>query len=468
MTEFQLFPYQVEGAKWLAGRKCALLADEMGLGKSAQAITAADLIKALRILVICPAIARVNWQREFERFSKIPREFTIINKRLKKWPLTSVICSYDLASSVEDSKEFDLMILDEAHYLKNKDAKRTKAILGKTGLVRKARATWALTGTPAPNHPGELWPLLFTFGAIKSPYFNFVEEFCDVFESNYGLQIVGAKRSSINKLKSILAPHLLRRRKEEVMKELPPIHFQDLVVEPGVVDIDVESSFVKYAMSADTRIELQRILASEQSLLRDIATKASVDTAVGFNTFQAIAPSVSTLRRYTGVQKVQPVADLVAEELSSNAYDKIVIFAIHRDVIEGLRVRLAKFGAVTLYGGTSPETKQRNLDKFQKQKGTRVFIANIQSAGTAVTLTASNQVLFAEQDWVPGNNAQAVMRCHRIGQTRPVFARFCAIAGTIDERIAAALKRKTKELTMIFDDEPIDLPDSDSIIQTHD
>lgn len=454
MKEFELFPYQVEGAKWLASRKCALLADEMGLGKSAQAIAAADLIKARRILVICPAIARVNWQREFERFSKIPREFTIINKRLKKWPLTSVICSYDLASSVEESKEFDLMILDEAHYLKNKDAKRTKAIFGKTGIVRKATATWALTGTPAPNHPGELWPLLFTFGAVKSPYFEFVDTFCDTIESNYGLQIVGAKRSEINQLKLIMAPHLLRRRKEEVMKDLPPIHFQELVVEADEVDIDIQSSFVQYTLNPSQRIELENILKTERELLEAIGRKTNFGE-VGLETFQAMATSVSTLRRYTGLQKVNPVADIIEDELTNNAYDKVVIFAIHRDVIEQFRLRLRKFGSLTLYGGTPPEKVQSNIDSFQKNPKSRVIIANIQSAGTAVNLTASNQVVFAEQDWVPGNNAQAVMRCHRIGQTRPVFARFYGVAGTIDEKISRILKRKTKDLTQIFDSEKL-------------
>jgi SNF2 family DNA or RNA helicase len=349
---------------------------------------------------------------------------------------------------------FDAIILDESHFLKSADAQRTKAIMGKNGVVHRAKRVWALSGTPAPNNAGELWILLFTFGYTAHSYIKFIKNFCITQDTNHGLKIVGNKPAQLPVLRSILSKIMLRRRKEEVMKELPPIHYTDIVVEPGPVDLDVEQSFFHFAYPIDRRDELKQILDRENNALKAImATTDETGTANKqlLKALEAMATSVSTLRRYTGIQKVEKTCELIAQELEAGAYEKIVIFAIHRDVIEGTRQRLDKFGAVTLYGGTEPEKRQRNIDKFQNQKKIRVFIGNIQAAGTAITLTAAHNVIFIEQDWVPGNNAQAAMRCHRIGQTKPVFVRFAGLANSIDERVAHVLRRKTKDLTELFD-----------------
>jgi SWI/SNF-related matrix-associated actin-dependent regulator 1 of chromatin subfamily A len=449
-----LFPYQEEGAAWLAARRAALLADEMGLGKSAQAIRAADITGAKRVLVICPSIARINWAREMEKFSSTLRA-SVIHKKLKAWPDSSIIASFEGAAAVEKSGRFDVIIIDEAHYLKNKDAKRTKAILGGKGLVRHSERVWCLTGTPAPNHPGELWPMLFTFGATTLKWREFVERYCETFESGFGLQIGGARRSAIPELKELLAQVMLRRRKEDVMNQLPPITFSEQVVEPGPVDIETSSSFIKYAMPVDRSAELAEMMIRDEALVMQAienARRGREETRETLRVLEALAPGVSTLRRYLGLQKTEPVGDIIFEELKSGAYDKVVIFAIHRDVIESLRVKLKDFSPVTLYGGFTPEKKQRHIDSFQNNRKTRVMIANIGCAGTAVTLTAAHQVVFIEQDWVPGNNAQAVMRCHRIGQSKPVHVRFFAIAGSLDEKVSRVLRRKAQELTEIFDE----------------
>lgn len=465
----KLFPYQELGAFWLSEGTHRILADEMGLGKSAQAIHAADLLRANKILVLCPAVARENWLREFQKFSISPRHFEIIQSRLDKnrhhlypsWQNHSLICSYDLADNLNEilningmGSKFDLIILDEFHYLKSHTAKRTKAVFGKNGLIRKAPRCFALSGTPAPNHPGELWPTLFTFGITKLSYTHFIERFCNYYElpQHRGIQITGAKIYRIPELKSLMAPHILRRKKEDVLKELPPIHYTNIVVPPGKVDLDIEASFTQYVFPHDRRHVLEARLKKEKNILDTILNNTRF-TRDGFKALEAISNSISTLRMYTGIQKVQAVADLVAHELDSNAYEKIVIFGIHQGVIEGLRQRLRRFGAVTLYGQTPPVKRQRHIDKFQRNPKTRVFIGNIQAAGTAITLTAAHHVIFIEQDWVPGNNAQAAMRCHRIGQTKPVFVRFVGLVNSLDEKIAQRLKQKTKELVLLFDQE---------------
>ncbi len=474
-NEDELFPYQLTGAKWLAERKVALLADEMGVGKTAQVIRACDLINAERILILCPAVARINWNREFRRFSKRPRELSIImgSTDLKNVS-NSMICSYDLAQVLQTTRQslskqpsWDCLILDEAHYLKNPKAIRTKAVLGVDGLIRQSERCWALTGTPAPNHPGELWTLLYTFRITPLKYDEFIERYCTGYEGPRGFQITGAKQAKIPELKALLAKIMLRRRKEEVMRELPPIHFDHVTVEAGPVDLDIDPWFVAYVFPNDVRHELKAKLDKETTLLKSVLQAAKMGTD-GLRVLEAISKSVSTLRRYTGLQKLKAIKELVTEELSENYYDKIVIFAIHRSMIDGLRIALKNFKPVTLYGGTPPHKRQKNIDKFMKDPIHRVFIGNIQACGTAITLTSANQVLFAECDWSPSYNSQAAMRCHRVGQNKPVFVRFVGLADSIDEKINQILKRKTQYLTEIFDapQKPFEKQDLQPSIQT--
>lgn len=449
-----LFAYQETGAKWLSEKTFALLADEMGLGKSAQAITAADLIGAKRIAVFCPAIARYNWQKEFALFSKTKRHFDLcFTKSHKPSQIGSLICSYDLAHSFDpvDFGFFDVLILDEVHYLKSVTTKRTAAIFGRKGFSRYAKRIWALSGTPAPNHAGELWPMLYTFGSVAQTYDEFIKRYCVTFRTTWGTQIAGTRADTTPELRQRLEKIMLRRKQIEVLKDLPEILYSTIILPANEVDIKAESSFVQYTIPEDRSEELNAILEREREAIRTILAKESDTFSTKATMLQSVATSVSTLRRYTGLQKVNAVADLVEFELENEAYEKVVIFAIHRDVIEGLRKRLAHFGAVTLYGGTEPEKRKSHLERFEKNPQCRVFIANIQAAGTSVTLTAANQVIFIEQDWVPGNNLQAAKRCHRIGQTKPVFVRTVNIEDSLDKRVSAVISKKMKEIENLMD-----------------
>lgn len=426
----ELRPYQIAGAQWLAQKKLALLADDMGLGKSAQSITAADSIGAQKLLVLCPAVARINWDREFRKFSSVNRQFHIVTSGKDPLPRDkSIICSYDLAvrlfaKNAWETLHFDVVIIDEAHFLKNYEAKRTKVVLGKDGLVRKAHRVWALTGTPMPNHPGELWTLLYTFGVTKLKYLEFVEQFC-AFAPFSGprdpmMQIVGANKAAIPKLKELLSTIMLRRNREG---NLPPISFSDIVVDGGNVELPEK--------------DLQKLGDWENH-------------PDPIKLLEAMAGSVSTLRRLVGLQKIAPIVEMVREELESGP-GKIVIFAVHTDVVDRIYEGLREFLPVRLYGATRPDQRQAAVDRFQSDPRARVFVGNILAAGTAITLVASDKVIFAEQDWVPANNAQAAKRCHRIGQTRPVTVRFVGLAGSIDEKIASIVRRKTQDVKAVFD-----------------
>jgi SWI/SNF-related matrix-associated actin-dependent regulator 1 of chromatin subfamily A len=476
-----LFEYQKEGAEWLSTKRFALLADEMGLGKSAQAITGADLIKAERILVLCPAVARITWLREFERFSTVPRKFSVLlsSKSPIDYP-NSIITSYDLAAKLTIPGGFDLIILDESHFLKSTESQRSQSVWGQKGFCRRAHKIWCLSGTPAPSHAGDLWTMLYSFGATKLNYRSFVERFCTYYMFQGRTQITGSKSAMIPELKKLLKPFILRRRKDEVMRELPPIHFGSIVVERCPVDLEMLPSFVGWMIPIDRSKKLSKLLQTQEKLVESVlgrsgnsphprAMGAQIGTS-SLRMLEAVAGSVSKLRMYTGLQKIDAVVELVTKELEAKAYNKIVIFAIHRDVIETLRHKLRKFWPATVYGGTDPHKKQKHVDRFQNNPTCNVFIGNIQAAGTNITLTAAHQVLFIEQSWVPGENAQAAMRCHRLGQKHPVTVRFVGLADSIDEKIMYVLKRKAKELTLIFDQERLhlvqkkatDLNDADS------
>jgi len=458
-----LFPYQQTGAEWLAGRQYAYLMDTMGLGKTAQAITAADLINAERILVICPAIARINWAREFTTFSNQSRECAVHTAGQPPTALNGIcVTSYDLVTKNVNSlnRPWDLVILDEAHYLKEPSAARTRSVFGKDGIVRGAARVYCLSGTPAPNHPGELWPVFYTFGWTPYIYDDFIERYCVGYDAGYGWKPTGARVERLPELREVLSQHSLRRRTEEVMSELPPIRYDQVVVEAGEVDIDTADSFVQYVFPKDRRAELEDELNRQRQTV-DGAMQLHVerhelrDKGFGnqqLRTLESLSDSVATLRRWTGLQKVENTAAILADELKNDAYDKIVVFAVHRDVIEGLRERLKKHKPVVIYGGTNPEKRQRHIDRFQNDPKCRVFIGNIQAAGVAVTLTAACEVAMVEQSWVPGENAQAVMRCHRIGQERPVRVRIFNLADSFDESVGRALKRKVRELTKLFDE----------------
>lgn len=445
-----LFEYQKVGALWLSGQKYALLADEMGLGKSAQAITALGHLHAKPVLVLCPAVARLNWMREFEKFSS--RTLTILplltGRDAARVPSADVtICSYDLATTpavtrVLSRQAWSVCVLDEAHYLKNRKAKRTRAAFG-----FRAERIWALTGTPAPNDPSELWPLLRLFGATALDYWAFLKRFCVYRETPFGTTITGGQR--LPELRALMAPILLRRRKDEVMADLPAIHYGDIVVEPTKVDRNTwEFYFPQFLLAPHL---FQREI-DRQTRMVEAVTQAIGTGSDSMKILEGLEPQIKSLRQFTGLQKVPRVLELLRAELEANAYDKIVVFGVHKMVLSTIRDELQRdFGAVLIYGGTPPEKRDMMVRRFQKDPRCRVFVGQIIAAGTAISLTAAHQVLFIEADWTPANNQQAAMRVHRIGQNMPVTVRFVGMAGSIDERIQRVLKNKTRTLTALFD-----------------
>lgn len=433
----KLYEHQEIGVKFLRSGKYKLLADEMGVGKSGQVIAASGHLK--KILIVCPATAKINWQREFVKFEG--RESTVIGLKDKQPSSNIIISNYERV--VRDPHKYkrvpwDLVVLDEVHYCKTPSAARTAALFGKEGLIHSAERVWCLSGTPAPNHIGELWVLLYTFGHTKLSYEGFVNRYCNVIPNPkiYAAQkITGTKTQNAHEIKAVLDTFMLRRKLKDVIPTMPSLSMNTVAIEST------------YNPLKDFP-EMKEKLKEEWKLLKqkmDI-TGLHIDDDKLLGMLTMMAASISSIRRYHGLKKVPVVADIIEGELDSGEYKKIIIFGVHTDILKMMKSSLKKFNPQIIIGSTTQSARQIAIDKFQNDPTCQVFIGNITSAGTAITLTAANQVAFIEQDWVPGNNAQAVSRAWRISQELPVLCRFFSLPG-FDEKLSLALERKIREIS---------------------
>lgn len=424
-----LFDYQKTGAKFLAENPAAFLADEQGLGKTIQVIAACDALGLKKIAVVCPAIAKINWKREFEKWGTVERDV--------------VVYSYDKLTQSKEARneiaklEPDVIVIDEAHYLKNRQAKRTKYLYGQycrgDGLVRFADRVWLLSGTPFPNDVSDGWTHLKAIWQYPLNFVDYTLYFCKTWNGQFGLKVLGNKTERMAEFKTILKSIMLRRKAESVLKELPPLWWQDAVIE---ADGWNDTNHI-----ADER-EREAVELIIQNALSQEDLSDKVDT---------IAPHIASLRRLTATAKAKPIAAQLSAELKDRAYDKVVVFAYHKAALEILRAELAEFNPAYIVGGLGNQERQAEIDKFQNDPDCRVFIGQITACSTAITLTAANQVVFVELDWVPATNAQASKRCHRIGQSRPVIVRSFGLANSVDEIVARTLAKKTQMISEALD-----------------
>lgn len=237
----------------------------------------------------------------------------------------------------------------------------------------------------------------------------------------YGRQITGSK--NLQSLRADLLNGWMLRRKKEILN-LPPLRF---VPEPlSVASVKAETP------------ELIHIIKQ---------TDGSDDNVLA--ALRAADIHLASERRLTGELKTKPALELIKSELSGNKR-KLVIFAIHQSVIDGLLAGTVEFNSVGIDGRTPNNARQVAIDTFQNNEDCRVFVGNVQSAGTAITLTAASMVLFVETSFVPSDNFQAASRCHRIGQNDAVLARFLHLPGSIDETVQKILARKATDLAELF------------------
>ncbi len=427
----ELFPYQKKGAAWLFNKSRALLADEPGVGKTPQVIRALGPWPR-DVLVVAPAVALGHWEREFERWQTAPHNVEIV--------------SYDTLRRHKDeytSERWSHLILDECHFLKNMQAQRTRAILARGGVAWHADNIWALSGTPAPNNYAELFPYLKTFGAWKGTYNDFANRYCHVDQFNRG-RIFGNKRKPelVAELRQMLEPIMMRRRKKEVLKDLPEMMVTEFSVhaDPAYLSYMYPVDEHKVSLAASIQAgEVKEALENLDEEARGAWLRANFD-------------SLATMRMYTELCKVAPACELIDFEMENGLLDKVVVFAYHRAAVVGLRDTLRSTGhnVATVWGGTDAKKRDREVERFKRwNKG--VFIGQIQAAGTAIDLSCAHQGIMTALDWTPGNNAQAMQRMHRVGQDKSVTIRTLVIKDSVDELISQTLSRKIQDLANLFD-----------------
>ena len=466
----ELFKYQIEGAEWLSKRKFGVIADEMGVGKTAQVVRALDLIGAVNILVVCPSSVRGKWRGEFEQWSTQERKIRIFNDGKQGDPTSGVtIISYNLLDKYKLNKNWDATVFDESHFLKNPEAKRTKIALGSSGIVHRSKRIYMMSGTPMPNHAGELWAMLFIFGATKLKYESFVKKFCKTYYYMGRQTITGSRTEMFSELKQILKPIMIRRRKKDVLKDLPPITYSDMLIEPNPnIDLYLDSDTAGvYLVGEDRTADFHRDMENEKNIFMEIVGRSEptlqpkylgqIYTGKFANVLPEIQRTFGTLRRFMGIQKIEFCINLVEKILQNDKTRKVVVFGCHRAVLfhvyKGLKQK--KHNPVLLWGGSSAKKRERSIDAFQNNDKCRVFIGQVHAAGTGIDLTAGNVLIFVELDWVPGNNAQACMRIHRIGQEHKCTVINLVLDHPVDRRVSQVLRQKTKEILGVMGAVPV-------------
>lgn len=428
-----LFPYQETGAQWLVDHERAGLFDEQGLGKTAQAIVAARKLGVRRLLVVAPSSVLHNWQREIARWD--PSRSSVVLTSSTQSPLagstaqqpSAVIVPHTLLvrpQFVERLQGFHCVILDEAHRFRKPTAKRTRAFyLGKDAVCRRSRFVFVLSGTPMANNPCDWWTMLAGLDPERLrdketrkllSYTQWRDRFCITRPAfnNRGVVVLGVKNAP--ELRERLKGFGLRRLQTQVLQELPPVRH---VTVPLTCAENVDVAFQRENKFAP--LEPEELLKMAQG------------------------EQFSTWRKRCGLAKVAPAAELIADDLESGV-DKMVVFAHHREVLSGLAEALADYGPVCITGGQTAAARTACVDSFQLCDATRVCLVQIDAGGVGITLTRASRAVFVEQSFVPGDNAQAWKRIHRIGQDRAVLVRYLCIANSVDEVLTDVLARKTQ------------------------
>lgn len=437
---WRAFPHQEEGIKFLVKNKGCILADSMGLGKTIQSITAALECDAQRVLVVCPSSLKINWMREIENFTD---DVAIVSGR--EWvDARFVIVNYDVLKNfhtiIDPKKEYeeweirsniadfnpDLMILDEAHYIKNHKSIRGK-ILKDIGKNYPPERVWLLTGTPIANRPMDYYNLLSIINSpVSNNWIHFAKRYCDGRRFKKGGRYIWVTdgASNLDELEIKTRRTILRRKKEDVL-DLP-----DKLVTPIYLELENTDG---YEAVWDEYLEKRKKEGRKGNPQKELV-------------------EMTLLRTFIAMETV-PHSIAKAEE-AIEAGRKVIIFCNFSDEIDSF---LQHFGskAVCVRGGMSDKKKQASVDRFQEDDSCKVFVGQIKAAGVGLTLTAAEVVIMNSLDWVPGNHEQAEDRAYRIGQNKMVNIYYMLMDNTIDNLVWKILNHKKKIIGTIMGENEI-------------
>jgi SWI/SNF-related matrix-associated actin-dependent regulator of chromatin subfamily A-like protein 1 len=422
--------HQKEAIEKLAGSRRFILADDMGLGKTTCTIIAALETGAKKILIICPASLKINWQREIENYSDRP----VYISEGKKFSTESdfVIVNYDILKNFHDTKEkdnsllnqsnFDLVILDEAHMISNPQAQRTKII---NHFVKNIKRVWLLTGTPMTSRPMNYYNLL---NIIESPvaqnWMAYAIRYCQGYQFMAGRRkvwnVTGA--SNLEELRDRTSKQILRRLKEDVL-DLP-----DKIISP--VYLRLKSK------------EYEELMGEYYDWYDKNPDEASSLT-VQFSKLMKVRKVISN-------EKTKQTIEIVENIIEQGK--KVIVFT---NFTESLQTIYQHFGkqAVYLDGSCSKPHRQKAVDEFQDNEKIKVFVGNIKAAGVGLTLTSAEVVIMNDLSFVPAEHSQAEDRAYRYGQKNNVLVYYPLYENTIEGAIYDILNRKKQIIRTVMGDQ---------------
>jgi SNF2 family DNA or RNA helicase len=409
-----------------------ILADDMGLGKTTSAVIASLESGAKKVLIVCPASLKINWQREISNYSD--RRVLIVEGR--KWGSTfdfyiinyDIIKNYHTTDKSEDSDDykilvnakFDLAIVDEAHYISNATANRTKLL---NDVLEQIPKVWLLTGTPMTSRPINYFNLL---KIVESPltlnWQSYVRRYCKGFQFNVGGRKVWntSGSSNLDELRERTKNLILRRMKTDIL-DLP-----EKIVTP--VFLELTSKMYDEELEDFTRITNDE--------------KNNETISVTLNRLMKI-------RQLIAYEKIPYTCELIDKCLDQGK--KVIVLTNFTMSLDMIHEKYKK-NSVTLDGRMNKDKRQENVDRFQNDNKIKVFIGNIKAAGVGITLTAAEVVIMNDLSFVPSDHAQGEDRAYRYGQKNSVLVYYPVFENTIEKIIYNILQKKKNIIDQVMGD----------------
>lgn len=437
----ELWPFQKSNIEYALSRRCTLIGDQPGLGKTPVAICFANEIRAKRVLVLCPASIRIQWVKKIRQWTTLRWPYVvhpILAGRHGVHPNAEwTVVSYDLArvESIHNALAkgyYDVLILDEAHYLKTAVSKRTCAVFGRghadmvEHLASRSERILALTGTPLPNRPREAFVLAKNMCPEAIDWMS-EDDFRSRFNPSQTIEKINPNTGEMKiyvdersgrhgELQNRLRANFMTRHlKRQVMTQLKMPIFDIISLE--------ETAAVKLALEAEKLLDI------------DPEDLEGAD----FSAFGQIA----TVRRMMGLALAPQIADYI-DMLIDGGEEKLVVFAYHHEVMDILQKAWTKHGVIRVDGSTSATNKMKSVEVFQKDQRRQIFLGQIQACGTGTDglQDVAWHALIAEPDWVPGTNEQAFDRLDRGGQRNAVQGDIFVAPNSFAEKVLASALRK--------------------------
>ena len=421
------YDHQKIAVEKLLGNDKYILADDMGVGKTTSATIAALESGSKKILIICPATLKLNWKREVENYTD--DKISIITS--KKWESGKfIIINYDILKNFHslDKKDeittildenFDLVIIDEAHYISNTKAQRTKLA---NDIVKKVGKVWLLTGTPMTSRPINYYNLLrLVESRVAKNWVSYVRRYCEGYQINKGGRKIWLTNgaSNLDELRDRSKQKVLRRLKEEIL-DLP-----DKIITPIFLEID----------SLEYRKEVGEYL--------DWANE---------NPNQSLTIQLNKLmkvRQIIANEKLKNTFELIDQCLDQDK--KVIVFTNFTEPLMGIWSKYKKM-AVPLYGQMNQEQRQESVDSFQNDPKIKIFVSNIKAGGIGITLTAAEVVIFNDLSFVPSDMSQAEDRAFRIGQKKNVSCIYPIFDNTVEKIIYNMVQKKKRVIDAVLGD----------------